>query len=404
MNKFTKNILLFVLLLSARFIPAAAYEDSASLFYKTGKDYFDKGEYDSAMVLFKTAAKSGDHEAQKMLGMMYLEGLGTAAGPEEGIGWYELAAGEEDEEAGEILCGIFQDRYQDPEKAAKWCGRAEEDDADEELSPIRVMQTEMAKPTSTPVPTDTPTPTETPKPTAVPIKTADPTGTAVDRSFAKNSYEQGMEYYWNEEYESAFPYIRSAADQGLADAQLALGYMYEYGQGVEQSYEKAAEYYRSAADQGLADAQNNLGLLYENGQGVEQSYEKAAEYYRSAADQGLAEAQKNLGLLYANGQGVEQSYEKAAEYYRSAADQGLADAQLALGYMYANGQGVEQSYEKAAEYCRAAADQGNAVGQNNLGDLYEKGQGVEQSYEKAAEYYQAAADGGNEEAQNKLKN
>ena len=89
---------------------------------------------------------------------------------------------------------------------------------------------------------------------------------------------------------------------------------------------KAVELYQKAADQGNADAQINLGWLYENGEGVPKDLRKAAELYQKAADQGNASAQDNLGWLYENGQGVPKDLGKARELYQKAADQGNQSA------------------------------------------------------------------------------
>jgi TPR repeat protein len=80
--------------------------------------------------------------------------------------------------------------------------------------------------------------------------------------------------------------------------------MYNKGQGVPQDFAEAAEWYRRAAEQGHADAQFNLGFLYVNGQGIPQNYAESSEWYRRAAEQGYADAQYNLGAMYAKGQGV----------------------------------------------------------------------------------------------------
>ena len=70
---------------------------------------------------------------------------------------------------------------------------------------------------------------------------------------------------------------------------------------------------RKAADQGHADAQHNLGFIYYNGQGsMPQDYAAAISWYRKAANQGDASAQNNLGVLYANGRGVPQYYAPAS--------------------------------------------------------------------------------------------
>ena len=81
-----------------------------------------------------------------------------------------------------------------------------------------------------------------------------------------------------------------------------------------KDYEKALKYYQMSAEKGYVKAWKAIGSLYYYGDGVEQSYEKALEYWLHAAEQGSAEAQASLGDLYARGEGVEQSYEKALEY------------------------------------------------------------------------------------------
>jgi TPR repeat protein len=96
----------------------------------------------------------------------------------------------------------------------------------------------------------------------------------------------------------------------------------------------AVEWYRKAAEQGYADGQCCLGFMYENGQGTEQNYEKAIEWYRKAAEQGHAQAQYNLGRMYLNGLGTDQDYTKAAEWYQKAAEQGDVDAYNQVAWTY----------------------------------------------------------------------
>ena len=62
---------------------------------------------------------------------------------------------------------------------------------------------------------------------------------------------------------------------------------------------KAVKWYRKAADQGHADAQCNLGFMYANGLFVKQSYPEAAKWYKKAADQGHTRAQLRLKRLEA---------------------------------------------------------------------------------------------------------
>ena len=76
-------------------------------------------------------------------------------------------------------------------------------------------------------------------------------------------------------------------------------------------YATALREWRPLAEQGNANAQFNLGFMYRNGLGVPQDYAKALQWYRKAAKQGVAEAQYNLGIMYGNGEGVPQDYAQA---------------------------------------------------------------------------------------------
>ncbi len=98
--------------------------------------------------------------------------------------------------------------------------------------------------------------------------------------------------------------------------------MYANGKGVPQDYKEAVRWYTKAAEQGDAQAQTNLGWMYEYGRGVPQDYKEAMRWYRLAAAQGHAQAQTNLGVMYANGQGVPQDYKEAMRWYTKAAEQG----------------------------------------------------------------------------------
>ena len=100
--------------------------------------------------------------------------------------------------------------------------------------------------------------------------------------------------------------LQQRAEQGHADAQSRLGYMYDTGEGVPQDDVEAVKWYRLAADQGHDAAQYLLGVMYNSGRGVPQDYTQAFIWYRLAAAQGYAAAQYNLGVLYDTGQGVPQ--------------------------------------------------------------------------------------------------
>ena len=65
--------------------------------------------------------------------------------------------------------------------------------------------------------------------------------------------------------------------------------------GMEADDAQAVQWYRKAAEQGDADAQFKLGWMYRNGRGVEADDAQAMQWYRKAAEQGHTHAKAALG-------------------------------------------------------------------------------------------------------------
>ena len=161
---------------------------------------------------------------------------------------------------------------------------------------------------------------------------------------------------------------RSAGDVSLIIAAAALGdavaqYLvanwswYDADTDVEQTM----RWYRRAAEQGLAVAQVMLGWVYAQGFSEEASIViepdavEAARWYRRAAEQGLAEAQYVLGVMYTGGEGVPQDIAEAARWTRLAAEQGHTAAQITIAVLYATGKGVPQDWVLAYAWWNVAA-------------------------------------------------
>ena len=192
------------------------------------------------------------------------------------------------------------------------------------------------------------------------------------------------------------------AEQGNADAQYNLGFMYGTGKGIPQDYKQAVHWYTKSAEQGYADAQNNLGFMYGTGKGVPQDNKQALYWFTKAAEQGNVDAQGNLGGMYCAGKEVSQDYKQAIYWWKKAAEQGNADAQYNLGVMYKNGKGVPQDYKQAVYWYKKAGEQGKASAQHNLGFMYETGKGVPQDYKQAVYWYKKAGEQGYAMAQYNL--
>jgi TPR repeat protein len=138
---------------------------------------------------------------------------------------------------------------------------------------------------------------------------------AVEVRSAYDAYNKG-------DYFQALELFQSLAEQGDANAQVFLGFMYDTGQGVTQNYKQAVDWYRKAVAQGNVDAINNLGFMYVHGHGVTQDYKHGADWLRKAAEQGHIVAQASLGSMYDTGQGVTQNYMHAYMWVSLAAAKG----------------------------------------------------------------------------------
>jgi uncharacterized protein len=147
------------------------------------------------------------------------------------------------------------------------------------------------------------------------------------------SFQTGEDAYLREDYETALSEWRPLAEQGHAEAQNMLGYMYRFGEGVPQDFEQARQWYRRAADQGNATAQNNLGAMYRQGLGLPQDYQEAFRWFLRAAEQGNGGAQNHVGLMYYKGEGVEKDLIQAYMWAYLAAQQGVDPSIQAIDFL-----------------------------------------------------------------------
>jgi len=103
---------------------------------------------------------------------------------------------------------------------------------------------------------------------------------------AHGDFREGMDAAKRGDHETALTEWLPLAAQGDIDAQFALGFLYNTGQGVPQDYAQAHEWYLKAAAQGHATAQVKLGVLYAEGRSVPQDYVFSHMWFNLAAAQG----------------------------------------------------------------------------------------------------------------------
>jgi hypothetical protein len=108
--------------------------------------------------------------------------------------------------------------------------------------------------------------------------------------------------------------LKPFAEQGDIQAQMKVGFMYFYGEGVGQDYRKASFWLSHAAASENPIAQTMLAKMYQYGWGVEEDHARAFTLCKSAAENGYADAQAHLGILYAEGLGVGKSTSTAVDW------------------------------------------------------------------------------------------
>ena len=145
-----------------------------------------------------------------------------------------------------------------------------------------------------------------------------------------STYNQALDAYNNEDYETALPIWRRLAAEGNADAQYALGVAYFKGEGVSRDLNDSMKWFEQAANSGNVQAMFNLGAAYWEGNGTRQSYAEAVQWWEKSAAAGQSAAQYNLGLAYYLGKGAEQDFDQALKWIRQSAENGHSGAQKVL--------------------------------------------------------------------------
>jgi TPR repeat protein len=297
---------------------------------------------------WKKAAEQGNVEAAYDLALAYNKGIGVAKNPAEAARLMRQAA-EAGDATSQFLIGAFYREgtaiAQDFTEAARWFRKAA--DAGNATAQFRL-------------------------------------GTAyfLGQGLAKDENEAMR--WWFKALEqgdkTAMAYMqsaenwRAAAEGGDAIAQFWLGCCCL--QGNKPDFAEAEKWIRKAADKGIANAQNALGGLYDDGLGVPQDKSLAVQWYQKAADQGLIASEFALAGAYYKGSGVPKDLPLSLRWLEKAAGQGDAEAQYNAGSMYEKGRGGAQDAAKAVFWYRKAAEQCYSKAQYNLAVMYLQGNGV----------------------------
>ena len=171
---------------------------------------------------------------------------------------------------------------------------------------------------------------------------------------------------------------------------------WDYKQGA-RLHRKLTSQRDVSTEQSVANAQYNIGVMYNNGNGFAKDPETASLWFAKAlvsikklAAQGDSVMQHTLGNMYKTGRVVKKNSRQAMEWFLKSAEQGNAGGQLSLGIMYYTGDGGRIDHREAVKWFLKSAEQGNVVAQQNLGMVYLYGSGVVKSFPQAYMWFNIA--------------
>ncbi len=255
------------------------------------------------------AAERGDANAQRELGIQYLEAEGGNAIRKTGLHWLERAAAQGDTASMRVL-GLYNLKRNSDQLAFDW------------------------------------------------FKQAADLGDARAAYFTATMLRYSPRITKDERL--AFDYFLKSARAGHPNSQFEIGRYYTNGRGpVQGDYETAAGWYKKAADQNNAEAQNMLSLMYSDGLGIEQDMHQARLLSEAAVKNGLkgGVAETNLGWWYLTGEsGHPKDLQLAHEWNRRGAKAGHANASANLALIYAAGLGRDRDITTSLYWLRKSAE------------------------------------------------
>jgi TPR repeat protein len=203
--------------------------------------------------------------------------------------------------------------------------------------------------------------------------------------------------------QTAFGWVRQAADNGSESAQALLGRMYVEGLGVRADVPRGLALLAKQEKEKLPDAYNELGNLYRSEKSGMTDKAKAAEYFRHGAELGQREAAKSLAVMLHTAEGIPRDLPQAIRYYELAVKSGYPDAMNNLAEIYRQGQGeIPRDIDKAITLLRRAAQMGHTFAMVNLADYYEFNPPAEKADFLPLVYYLLASKYGEHEAKDGL--
>lgn len=196
--------------------------------------------------------------------------------------------------------------------------------------------------------------------------------------------------------------FQQAADAGLPEGQLRMGYLYTQGIWVEQDLDEARRWFALAAAGGSAQAMLQMAQTWRRPWAERPDAQAALEWLERAHGAGAVDALAIAGFMFENGEFGTPDPAQARARFEAAAAAGSGLASAKLAHLYLAGEGVPQDDARARALFQAAAERGHPAGFMGLAYLYESGTGVPEDPGQAHAWYRRAAEAGILDAQLRL--
>jgi len=161
--------------------------------------------------------------------------------------------------------------------------------------------------------------------------------------------------------------LTEAATKNSAEAEAYLGLMYMEGIGMPINFPRAMEHLTKAVDAGHLNAHIFLAELHMQGKGTARQPWAAAKLLLRAAEKGNARAQCYIGVMYRDGIGVTENQKVAKKWLQLSALQGDTLGMYSWG-KYILDHNIDWDWMTVVDWLTKAASKGNTDGE--LDDLY----------------------------------
>lgn len=192
----------------------------------------------------------------------------------------------------------------------------------------------------------------------------------------KAAYKEGLSLFSNGEYQRSLQVIGRQALDGYANAQFAIGAMYQEGKGLPKDEQQAVQWFKIAAEQGYSLALQHMGWAYGTGSGVESDPVESRRWFLRAAAAGDGTSQFMAGDMLLKGIGGPVDRQLGIHWLTKAAGNGVQLARAQLDQ-------IMPQVEFESMVADVAREQGGEISLNQmaaLADIYSRLNGGPPAY------------------------